>query len=49
MLKRLATRSPVELGVSVAEVLVKERMVREEDMEYDVSGGGASREAPEEA
>lgn len=51
MLKRLATRSSVELGVSVAELLIKERMVREEEMEYDVSGGrgGESREFPEEA
>lgn len=50
MLRRLATRSPVELGVSVAEVLNFERMVREDDeMEYDASGGGASRESSEEA
>lgn len=49
MLKRLASRTPVELGVSVAEAIVFERMVREEEMEYDASGGrdDASRESSE--
>lgn len=49
MLKRLATRSPVDLGVSVAEVLNFERMVREDVMEYDASGGDAGSESSEEA